>query len=117
MSKKPTQKEVETRALAHQFELLRLRLLRPVLGSLPTQVIQAGDAYISTREARYKAWDALVKSGGGDPNASEVYDEALDADAQAWNSVIRALDTHRSEIDALHHAECPNCPWDGETIL
>ena len=65
----------------HEVET-RLRLLKPVKGRLPWEVVK-------TREAYGKAWEAYGKA---------------------------VLD-HKDEIEALHREECPNCPWDGETIF
>ena len=61
---------------------LRLRLMKPVKGQLPSDLCEASRAY-------NKTWRA--------------YDEA-------WQC-------NQSAIAALHNQECPDCPWDGETIF
>lgn len=68
---------------------LRLRLLRPVQGQLPPELVQAGKAYAQ---------------------AGAAY-------VQAWVEYLLILAMHKEEIDALHALECPNCPWDGKTIF
>ena len=65
----------------HEVET-RLRLLKPVKGRLPWEVV--------------KAWEAYGK---------------------AWEAYGKAVLDHKDEIEALHREECPNCPWDGETIF
>lgn len=67
----------------------RLRLLKPVQGTLPREIVKARAAYVKARAAYDKARAA--------------YDKAL-------------ID-HREEIEALHKEECPSCPWNGSTIL
>lgn len=68
---------------------IRLRLLKPVKGKLPVAYVKATEAYVKAREAYGKTWEAYDKAG-----------EAC-----------------KPEIEALHAIECPNCPWDGETIF
>jgi len=66
---------------------LRLKLIKPVKGKLPRKMVEAW-------EARDKAWDAWEK---------------------AWKTWDKAKsDAH---ILALHKKECPNCSWNGQTIL
>src|SRR3990167_3482925 len=79
----------------HEVET-RLRLLKPVKGRLPWEVGKAWEAY-------GKAWEAYGKAG-------EAY-------GKAWEAYGKAVLDHKDEIEALHREECPNCPWDGETIF
>ena len=67
----------------------RLRLLRAVRGRLPKEVRAVGEAYD-------KAWVASGKT---------------------WAAYDKALSQHKDEIEALHAKECPDCPWDGQTIF
>ncbi len=67
----------------------RLQLLRPVVGHLPAEIIEAMEAY---------------------DKAGEAYNKAGKACDEAWEA-------HDKEINALHAIECPNCPWDGKTIF
>jgi hypothetical protein len=70
---------------------LRLRLFQPVKGKLPDAVIQAMKVY------------------------KEAYTYKSHSDA--YKALNNSLKAHAAEIEALHAIECPNCPWDGKTIL
>ena len=74
----------------------RLRLFKPVKGTLPREVVEAG-------QALDKAWRA--------------YGEALQALDKAWRAYGEALRKNMPAIEALHKKECHNCPWDGKTIF
>ena len=67
----------------------RLRLLKPVRGRLPAPVVKA-------RAGCDKPW--------------VDYDEARATYVKAWTTCM-------PEILRLHAEECPDCPWDGETIF
>ena len=79
----------------------RLRLLKPVVGGLPTAVAEAG-------KSRFEEWKAYCKA----------YDEAWkayrEARFEARKAYIEVLAIHEPEILALHAIECPDCPWDNE---
>ena len=75
---------------------LRLRLLKPVAGKLPEAIYQAREKYSQARE---KYIQAEVEYG------------------QAEVEYGQARKKYRSEIEALHAIECPDCPWDGTTIF
>ena len=75
---------------------LRLKLLKPVKGKLPEELVKV-------REACDKAWEAYDK-------AREAYDKARKA-------YEKALLKYKKEINKLHEIECPDCPWNGETIF
>ncbi len=79
----------------HEIET-RLRLLRPVKGALPKGFIEAWVAYD-------QAWVA--------------YEKDRAACDKAWVAYGKAWAAYKSEIEALHEAECPNCPWNGKTIF
>ena len=81
----------------------RLRLFKPVKGSLPQEVIEAGQAYAKAGQAYDKAWQAYNKAWQAYDKAEQAYGEALKNNMPA--------------ITALHEKECPNCPWNGETIF
>ena len=93
---------IERNKLEHERET-RLRLMQPVKGKLP-------DAVVKARKAWDKARKAYVK-------AREAWDGAREACNKAWAAYLKALRDHKDEIEALHTKECPNCPWDGETIF
>jgi len=66
-----------------------LRLFRPIRSALPKSLL--------------KAWADWSKVRDDYNKASADYYKAW---ADCW-----------PEIEALHAAECPNCPWDGTTIF
>ena len=88
----------------------RLRLLKPIKALLPVDVVKTWEAYDKAREAHVKAWEAYVK-------AWEAYVKTWEAHVKAREAYNKTLNDHKDEIDALHREECPNCPWDGETIF
>ena len=100
----------------------RLRLLKPVVGGLPTAVAEAGKAYDAAweayddeaGEAYDAAWEAYIEAREAYDAAREAYIEAGEAYIEAQKAYIEALKIHEAEILALHAIECPNCPWDKE---
>jgi len=96
---------------------LRLRLIKPVKGKLPKEVIRAGRAVLKAF-ARTETIVAENLSGHLDGHSTHH------AYANAWHEYVRCHDVyknclrqHSAEIDALHRAECPACPWNGRTIF
>ncbi len=81
----------------------RLRLMRPVQGQLPEEVAKAARQECKAA----KAYSRTPFSCG------PKYSFWLGA----HNRLHEARDKHATEIAALHKAECPNCPWDGNTIF
>ena len=84
---------------------LRLRLLKPVKGKLPTMFIAAREACDKAREAYDKAREA------------ETYNEARKAYEKAGEASDEARKACREEIEVLHKLECPDCPWNGKSIF
>jgi len=116
----------------------RLRLMKPVKGKLPAEVVKAWkargkaweargkareaydkarEAYDKAWEARGKAWKARGKAWEAREKAREAYVKAWEAYDEAWEAYDKALRKHKKEIEALHRKECPDCPWDGNTIF
>ncbi len=93
----------------HEQEL-RLRLLKPVRGMLPVAVTETWDAYGKASAA----WD---EAGKHTHRASNSYKCAQTAYDKAWGAYSIALREYADEIEVLHAAECPDCPWDGYTIF
>ena len=103
---------------------LRLRLLKPVKGKLPDAVIKVWAAYEKARAAWEKAWAAWEKAWAACDKARAAYDKARAAYDKAWAVWEKAwaacnetIQKYQSKIEALHTLECPDCPWDGETIF
>ena len=89
---------------------LRLKLLKPVRGKLPAKIIMAWKAYEEAGEASRKAWKAYNE-------ASKAYEKARKTYNEAWKAYNEAVKACQEEIKILHDIECPNCPWNGETIF
>ena len=124
----------------------RLRLMAPVLGKVvPPVYWQKADAkrreaYAKWREADAKWREAYAKRWEADAKRREADAKRREADAKRWEAVAkrREADAKWGEavakwqeakaklgeayaewaaIEELHRAECPNCPWNGETIF
>jgi len=102
----------------------RLRLMKPVRGQLPAGVDKAGAAYDKASAASIKFWDAYIKARAAHDKARAAYgkagaacDKAGVACDKAGVAYDKARAAYDKEIEALHAIECPNCPWDGETIF
>ena len=81
----------------------RLRLFKPFKGKLPQEVVKAVQELNKARQELNKARQEYNK-------AAQEYDKA----EQEYNKV---LNDNKELIEALHKAECPNCPWNGHTIF
>ena len=95
----------------------RLRLLQPVKSKLPQEVVEADQACDKAWQACYKTKQAYFKAG-------QVYDEVRQVYLKAWRVYQKAgqayekvLADNKEAIEKLHALECPNCPWDGNTIF
>ena len=82
---------------------LRERLIKPVKGDLPVELVEAAKrAY----EAHW-AWD----------EAGRACNEAGQACNEAERAYRILYKKHQAAIEALHAKECTDCPWDGKTIF
>ncbi len=110
----------------------RLRLMQPVKGKLPDEFIEANkarneaykawdkankawDKAYTARNEAYKAWDKANKAWD---KANKAWDKANKARNEAYTALKEAYKKHKTEIEALHKQECPNCScsWDGKQI-
>ena len=82
---------------------LRLKLLKPVKGKLPIEVVKAREAYYKAEKASDKAWKAYDKT-------REAYDKTREAYDKVFQKNIKA-------INILHKKECRGCPWNGKSIF
>ena len=110
---------------------LRLKLLKPVKGKLPDEVIKAWEISNKVWEASGEAWETYDKVRKASVKAREiydkpweaygemweVYDKAWEARGKAWEIYDKILKKYSKEINELHEKECPNCPWNGKTIF
>jgi len=96
----------------------RLRLLKPVKGQLPQPVVAAA-AVFNAQKACDKAWEAHIKARTACccDKARETYEKAQEAYDKAWEAYGKALSDNLPAIKALHEQECPDCPWDGQSIF
>lgn len=78
----------------------RLRLLKPIAGSLPVGIIRAEEEFDL-------AWDAYVANSRANPTGINIAQRKLEL----------AIYAARHEMDALHVQECPDCPWNGQTLF
>ena len=90
---------------------IRLKLLRKVKGVLPKVYRDAykvyRDAYKVYRDADKANWDTY-----------KVYRDTYYKTCQDVDKARQdAYKVYRDEIEALHKKECPNCPWNGNTIF
>jgi len=100
---------------------LRLRLLKPVkdqkrliaiLTAYRKATALAWEAY---RKATALAWEAYKKATAP---ALEAYEKVEDSASEAYKKATALASAKRDRaINALHSKECPDCPWDGETIF
>ena len=95
----------------------RLRLFRPVLGDLnPPEYC---------RKARAKWQEADAKWQEADAKMQEAYAKWQEADAKWQEADAKWREAYAKwkaspdwkRVEELHAKECPNCPWDGETIF
>jgi len=96
---------------------LRLRLFQPVHGTLPGAVARAGEEYARARKEYDRAREEYARSREEYVRAWEEYVRAGEEYARAGEECDRAREEHAAEIEALHEQECPDCPWDGQTIF
>ncbi len=106
---------------------LRLKLLKPVRGKLPAKILKAGDArrkaWANHRKAT-AAYDKAIKVcekraavGAAYYGTMAAYNKTWDAFEETWAPLRQALKANIPAIAKLHAKECPNCPWDGNTIF
>lgn len=86
---------------------IRLRLLKVVVGPVSAVLDDLWRAFEATWRAPDDSWRV------GDVVPSLVV-PALGCAVLAFSDAWRV---HESEMLALHAVECPDCPWDGETIF
>ena len=78
---------------------------------------KAKKAYDKAREACDKAWKDYDEAWKAYDEAREAYGKARKAYDEAREAYEKAREDSRLEMAALHAELCPNCPWDGQTIL
>ena len=84
---------------------IRLRLFKPIKGTLPPEVLNAWAAYYKIGTAYDKTWNSFFRLWSG-----PLYHKV-------WDAYDEAIATSSKELKRLHAEECPDCPWDGKTIF
>jgi chromosome segregation ATPase len=77
---------------------LRLRLIKPVT-----------NLEMLTNNAAWQQWEEAERQW-------EEAERQLQAAERQWQAAERQLQSN-PDILALHAIECPDCPWDGQTIF
>lgn len=80
----------------------RLRLMKPVKGKLPYELVKAVKACYKAD----KVWDKAVM-------AWDMADKAWEKAYKAWDKADRVWEKYKPEIEALHKKECGCKEWDG----
>ena len=111
----------------HEFET-RLRLMKPVRGKLP-ELDKAVAEFVKASAERDKASAEWGKAYAEWDNASAEWNKARaerDKAYAEWDKAGAEFVKAYAEWDnasadpavlSLHAKECPNCPWNGRTIL
>lgn len=86
----------------HEIET-RLNWLRPVKGNVPPALSRAWDALNKARAAWRNTLGSLDK-------ASVAWDKARAAFGKAWVAC-------KPELEKLHAAELPGCPWNWDGLI
>ncbi len=128
---------IKTHKASKEVEL-RLALLKPVHGRLPMEVRKALRKWQSLQKAAVLANETLQATGheidqafrGREHTKGQVnalyarYDKEREQEGAARGKANIAADElyyvmrdHYTELEAKHRAECPDCPWDGQTIF
>ena len=74
----------------------------------------AQETYNAAREKYNAAWEKCGAAQETYNAAREKYNAAREKYNAAWEKCGAVLAEHADEINALHAAECPNCPWDAK---
>ena len=89
---------------------LRLRLLKPVKDQ--KRLIAILTAYEKVEDSALEAYEKATAL------ASEAYEKVEAPALEAYEKATALASAKRDRaINALHSKECPDCPWDGETIF
>lgn len=93
---------------------LRLRLLRPVQ-NMPKSILRAHRALIRADQAHDRANDRFWRISS--PQRERALDRAKERLSKAEKVFELAFNVDKRVIERLHKNQCPNCPWDGDTIF
>jgi hypothetical protein len=94
----------------------RLRLLKPVQGDLPQELVEAAQEYRDAQKAADTAYAARPWHTAGTAAGSKEQKAVL-RQSRAMDRYYGMQHKYADVIQALHEQECPGCPWDGHTIF
>jgi len=113
-------KFIKERKPAREIET-RLRLMKPVRGKLPelakarAELAKAYAEWVKADAEWVKADAEWVKARA---ELAKAYAELAKADAEWVKARAELAKAYAApSVLALHAKECPNCPWNGETIF
>lgn len=105
------------------FEVeVRLRLMKPVV-AVPQRLADIISSYYSALKAYQQAEDNYYSAANRMPSNVEMDTLSLVlvekkseyyTIVSQWNNAYIELE---GELEVLHRSECPDCPWNGETIF
>ena len=88
---------------------LRLRLLRPVIDDAMVPIWKTYDDAMAAIQKTYADAMAAIQ---------KTYDDAIAPIWKTYDDAMAAIwKTYADAMAAIHARECPNCPWDGESIF
>jgi hypothetical protein len=116
----------EEEKLAGQLGI-RLRLFQPVRGPLPKALVKARKAREKAQRAHDKAWQVYFKAWVAQhaveqahevrDRTKQAYNKARHAYDKAWQALVGACRNDMTTLERLHAEQCPDCPWNGQTIF
>lgn len=103
--------------------LSRLRQVKRV----PVRLTKAWLVLCQAQDNCNNAWTAYKKEGAdymlyeqadrACDQAQRICDKTRIAYDQVWDAYKQVLESCKAKLEALHKKQCPNCPWNGETIF
>lgn len=96
----------------------RLRCLKPVKGTLPSEVIEAFRVHADIMKNRDKIWKDYwsMDEDSGLRITHKLFEMLCDVRDKADAFLRVMLQKYESEINRLHDAEC-RCSWNGTTLF
>ena len=107
---------------SHEEWRLRLRLLQEVQGTVPDAILQGvaacDRAQADVAQAATTLADCvLAQTQDARDQAYAACTQAIAVRNQAYAAFRQTLVDNLPAILELHAQECPDCPWDGQTIF
>ena len=77
-------------------------------------------AKIKTGQVYFKAWvaqHAVEQAHEVRDRTKQAYNKARHAYDKAWQALVGACRNDMTTLERLHAEQCPDCPWNGQTIF